>query len=357
MGYLSREATMKISISTLVDLEEQGLMKTRLSPCGNLRVACYSQKAQFEKAWDYYTTTCRGIVIEETTGEVKGMCLPKFFNLNEVEETKLANLPWNEDYEIFDKVDGSLLTVFEYNDVPWMTTKCSFTTIYSDFAYKQLDELHLGLPKNITLAGEVRLPDELETMRRVTDKEPGIYFFAAFDRDTGEELPFSYLEELKLLEPKLILVDKYDWDLKELSETFYSHKETEGYVIKFANGLRVKFKTAWYLYLNRLLAELGDGEKSRKFVKGMIKMYEDDSEWIANMPDELYVELTELADKVREDYRLAITQVETEVLAGRALYGDSIKDFALSIQNHPYRSQCFCCWKGQEYKEKLLEVI
>ena len=296
---------MKIDIHTLLELEEQGLMKTRL--CGSLRVACYSQKAQYEKLWNYHTLTCRGIVLEEENGDVVGMCLPKFFNLNETEETKLINLPWEQPYEIFDKVDGSLMTIFFYQGQVRFTTKCAFSTGYSlladEYFGHELQYLYTSgiISKNITFSAEIRIPDDEESMRRVTRRDPGLYFFAAFNLDTGEELPFSYLEIMKDLY-QFNLVEKYDWDLRELSETFYSHKDTEGYVVKFANGLRVKFKTAWYMYLNRLLEDMETKEKAKEFVKGMIRMYDNDSEWIANMPDELYDELTELSLEVRENF-------------------------------------------------------
>ena len=60
-----------------------------------LRIYNYGQKAQFDGIWDDVTVKCRGLIVNESTGEVVARPFQKFFNLGTAwrPETNIENLP------------------------------------------------------------------------------------------------------------------------------------------------------------------------------------------------------------------------------------------------------------------------
>lgn len=93
----------KYDLKELFKLHEEGWLKMSQYK-DQLYIFCYSPKCQYEKFWTPLTLSMRGMVLGRE-GEVIGQCLPKFFNLSEVPETRAENLP-RESYEIFTKLDG-----------------------------------------------------------------------------------------------------------------------------------------------------------------------------------------------------------------------------------------------------------
>jgi RNA ligase len=103
----------------------------------DLTIYDYSNLCQAKNAWNEVTFKCRGLVIETSTGNIVARPFNKFFNLGQTNELSIpSEIP---DYAIgYEKVDGSMLNVFNYQS-SWMTsTRGSFK---SDQAIKGLDML------------------------------------------------------------------------------------------------------------------------------------------------------------------------------------------------------------------------
>ena len=56
---------------------------------------------------------CRGLIFDNVTGEITRRPFHKFFNISEKDETQIINLDFNNNYDIYDKLDGSMVTAFE----------------------------------------------------------------------------------------------------------------------------------------------------------------------------------------------------------------------------------------------------
>lgn len=80
-----------------------------------LSIYTYTRACQYERIWNRVTTRCRGLVADDTTGEIVALPLPKFFNIGEHESGQpyAPALP-DEPFDVYDKVDGSLAVIFHY---------------------------------------------------------------------------------------------------------------------------------------------------------------------------------------------------------------------------------------------------
>lgn len=55
---------------------------------------------------------CRGLVFNQKTGEIISRRYHKFFNLGERPETKIEAIDWSRDFIILEKLDGSMVVVY-----------------------------------------------------------------------------------------------------------------------------------------------------------------------------------------------------------------------------------------------------
>ena len=106
---------------------EKGLISEQKHPEDeNVRIYNYTQKCQFEGAWDEVTTKCRGLIFNIKTGKQLSNPFPKFFNYEEHVE-KGWSIPASPPV-VYDKYDGSLGILYWLNDKPWIATRGSFTS-------------------------------------------------------------------------------------------------------------------------------------------------------------------------------------------------------------------------------------
>lgn len=115
---------MVLDKQTILSLIEQGYLLVNEHPTLPLRIYNYSRKTQFEKYWNDYTLMARGLILDYDYNVV-AMPFKKFFNY---EEHKTDDIPKNEKYEIYDKMDGSLGILFYYADEWHIATRGSFVS-------------------------------------------------------------------------------------------------------------------------------------------------------------------------------------------------------------------------------------
>ena len=86
-----------------------GLLHKQTHPTKDLTIWNYSPKVQYERLWDDITLQCRGLVTN-SKGDIVARLFKKFFNY---EEYKPEEIP-NENYVVYEKMDGSLGILFYY---------------------------------------------------------------------------------------------------------------------------------------------------------------------------------------------------------------------------------------------------
>jgi RNA ligase len=225
--------------------------------------------------WDDITLNCRGLVLDNE-GNVIAKPFPKFFNY---EEHKPEDIP-NENFEVYEKMDGSLGIVFHYNDEWHVATRGSFTSEQAIKGKELLDTQYnvSSLRKTRTYLFEIIYPENRIVVDYGDDEK--LILLAVMDTESGEEIPSSAL--YFMVEDGWDVVTTYktwgeDW---ETLKTEIS-KDNEGYVIRFSGGMRMKIKGTEYVRLHRILTNF-----SNKDIWELLKNGEPLEPFLERVPDE-----------------------------------------------------------------------
>jgi RNA ligase len=253
---------MKLNLEILNQYVAEGWVVKNDHPSLPISIYNYSRKTQYEGKWDDITLKTRGLVLDNE-GTVIAKSFDKFFNYEELvgKNESQFKIP-NEPFEVFEKMDGSLGILFNYNDEWILATKGSFS---SDQAIKGMQILkkyrYDRLLKGFTYLFEIIYPEN----RIVCEYDyEDLILLAVIDNKDGYELRIHdnniHLEGIRFknLYENLgfKIVKKYDGirDYSELKSKISQNQE--GFVIKFQSGFRMKVKGEEYVRLHKILTQL-----------------------------------------------------------------------------------------------------
>ncbi|WP_216588381.1 RNA ligase [Streptomyces brasiliscabiei] len=240
---------------------EAGHVTRKSHPELPLSIYTYTRTCQYERVWNRVTTRCRGLVADDATGEIVALPLPKFFNVGEHEagQPYAPALP-DEPFEVYDKVDGSLAVVFHYAGRWRVASKGSFISVQATWAQRLLDGKDTsGLVPGVTYLAEILYPEN----RIVVDygDRRDVVLLAAFAKD-GTEIALAEaaagwqgIGSVVTVRPAVPLAE-----LLAMTEgnrlpggSAATGTDAEGFVLRFASGVRAKAKFAEYVRLHRVL--------------------------------------------------------------------------------------------------------
>lgn len=136
-------------IETLNKYYKDGLLYKQVHPTLPLTIWNYTEEVQYENKWDELTLSTRGLVTDEF-GTIVARPFKKFFNMEEGKHTPTT------DFEVFEKVDGSLGIVFNYKGDWIIATRGSFTSDQAIKGKEMLDRYPTEkLDKNKTYLFEI----------------------------------------------------------------------------------------------------------------------------------------------------------------------------------------------------------
>jgi RNA ligase len=164
-----------------------GLLHKQTHPTKDLTIWNYSPKVQYERLWDDITLQCRGLVTN-SKGDIVARPFKKFFNY---EEHKPEDIP-NETYVVYEKMDGSLGILFNYEGEWILATRGSFTSPQAIKGKEILDRHDISAwRKDNTYLFEIIYPEN----RIVVDYkgEEKLVVIGAFHTESGMEIPDSSL--------------------------------------------------------------------------------------------------------------------------------------------------------------------
>ena len=293
----------RIDWKVLNEYIEQSLIVANKHPEYDIWILNYSPKAQSKKFWDEYTMSCRGMVID-VDGKILARPLQKFKNF---EEHDPSEIDMSMDYEAFEKMDGSLIIVFYYEPrMEWIVaSRGSFISEQSLEGKKMLGLKHSKLNTNCTYLFEILYPENRIVVDYGDRRE--LVLLTNLITATGEELPYEKL--VALYSNIFTVVKKYEMDaVKNLLELKGLEEDNkEGFVIRFANGFRVKVKFSEYVRLHGILTNVSN----LTVWEHMRDNYEFD-ELLDRVPDEFYEWLKRTASKIQLDFneieRLALLE-------------------------------------------------
>ena len=231
---------------------DKGLLHKQVHPTLDLTIWNYSEKVQYESLWDKITLMCRGLVTN-SNGDIVGRPFKKFFNMEEGKHTTTS------EFDVYDKMDGSLGILFYYDDQWVLATRGSFTSEQSIKGFDLLqkydyDKLH----KDYTYLFEIIYGDNRIVVQY--DFED-LVLLGMINTNTENEVDL-HSEGVDLRLKNLIqnigfrVVKKYDGITDFTTLKNIIKDDEEGYVVKFSNGDRIKIKGVEYLRLHKIMTNI-----------------------------------------------------------------------------------------------------
>ena len=383
-------------LATLEKYYKDGLLHKQTHPTLDLTIWNYSPRVQYERLWDDITIQCRGLVTK-TKGEIVARSFKKFFNY---EEHKPEDLP-NENFEVYEKMDGSLGILFYYeeeltderryniwfnnnyetgmerffdpNNLPdfdntyydptpktkgvWvLATRGSFTSPQAIKGRELLEKYDYNrLAKDYTYLFEIIYPENrivcnydfedlilLGMIHTKTGDEVNIH------NDNNEDIRLKNL--IKNLNINVVTLYKtwgegYDLLKEEISN------DKEGYVIRFKNGFRMKIKGDEYIRLHRILTNISNRDiweylkDNKPFDELLEKVPDEFNNWVKETARDLTVRF----ENIEKDYREIF-----ENLNGRNL---SRKDFALRAKQYRHSNILFNMLDSINPKQTIWKLL
>jgi hypothetical protein len=311
------------------------------SPDGKLSIYNYTPKAQFEQVWGQETEICRGLVLENGTGNVIARAFRKFFNATPEDLKARAGQP----FRAFDKMDGSLVIVFNYDNKTRLATRGSFVSDQAIAAGQYWAEHHstVVVPRAETWCFEWVGPSNPIVLRYDEDE---LILLARVRTSTGRDVeadkntvlygPTGYISK------KFPQAEEFNFDSLELP-----HREnTEGYVLLFPDGVRLKVKEAEYLALHARLFHLSTKTVWQSLSEGLNlrELYE-------TLPDEYYNWVVKISDNLIKNKEEFVCGANEEFYKLKQ-QSTSRKEFALSAKISNYSSALF-----RLYDDRTIEDI
>ncbi len=318
-------------IKRLDELAEQGFV--RRVEDADLVLYNYTDHCTYEKKWNKYTKNARGTVYDKNTGLVVAQAFPKFFNWEELAVSKWRNLIKKDksQYEVFDKVDGSLGIIYYHNGMWRVNTRGSFSSDQALEAHGMLTLYNTDkFVKEATYLVEIIYPEN----RIIIDYgvERKLVLLAMFHTSTGIEFSWAQLmlaSELTGLE----LIKKLDLSIEEMiAKQQTMGADEEGFVVRFNNGERVKIKSKEYLRIARILSRASPLAFWESMTLGKVS-----TELLQEIPEELMPDLQSVVDRLEDLHSIMLREIDDDHLTVEGIEvpeGSSLKrEVGLGVKN------------------------
>lgn len=283
---------MKIDLKKLQSYIDQKLIYSQVHNTLPLKVYKYTDTCSFQEKWDEITTQCRGIVLDNE-GNIITNCIPKFFNIEQLKEP-LPNLP----YEVYSKLDGSLIHISHFKGERIISSSGSFNSEQALKAKQLLDTKYSNaiFDKEYTYVFEIIYPEN----KIVVDygEEEQLILLAIRHTGTGNEVNIFTSDkpgEISMFPLASKWHQTIEDVLKKQKQDSFSNEE--GVIIKYSNNFRVKIKYSEYVRLHKIISNV-----SEKMIWEYLKDEKEPEVLLKNIPDELYKWIEETQEKYITQY-------------------------------------------------------
>jgi T4 RnlA family RNA ligase len=298
----------------------------------------------------------RGLILDSKTFEV--VCCPffKFFN---IDEPHAAKIDWENGISVSEKIDGSLIKLYYWNDKWNVATNSGIdaadSNLSNNIIYKNFYELFMAalpstfsfdnLNKAYTYVFELVSPFNKVV---ISYNKPKLYLLMVRDNKTLKEINYNFSDIEK---PEIYFV-RTEEDCRRLIQRLNdSNILTEGIVIKDSHNNRVKLKTAKYFDLHYMV---NNHIMTLDRLIPIVRRNEVD-ELLSYFPE--YTEIVcEIQKNIGFMWDLLVDIVALpQILKDRGL---SRKDFALHFRNYEFKYLAFMVYDGklgdlEEYLKRL----
>lgn len=343
---------MTVHLWDLLDLQaldkalEDGYVREQTHPTLPLRILNYTEKAQYERAWDAVTLTCRGLIVD-TAGKVVARPFTKFFNYSEHPD---GTFDLTAAVTVTDKLDGSLGILYPTPDGHAVATRGSFTSDQAQHATKVWQERYAdasNVDDDITWLFEIIYPEN----RIVCDygDTDDLFLLGGVHHRNGVPVTADVLD---FPGPKVI---RFDYGTLAEALAAPPRPGAEGVVICFArDATMVKVKQDDYVALHRLVTglnarvvweRLGDGETVQQICEPL--------------PDEFHPWVEGVAGDLMNRAVEIVTGARTEHARIKAALPDgwTRKDYAAVAARSDNRAWLFMLLDGKDPAAKIWRTL
>ena len=263
--------------------------------------------AEFWKKYDQMYRECRSVVIDKRRDCLVLTPFRKFFNLNETEETQIANIQRRLDaaksIEISDKMDGSMQAARYYNGEYVLSGTQALNREESfrvNIGYELLGENYRKMLRDnpdYTFIFELICSEDKHVVK-YDDAQRGLYLIGIRNVLNGNEMSYAdVIGTARAYGVKCTKVfDKtFDQILNELDEK--SSNEAEGFVINI-DGYKLKLKYNDYLNVHRMLTKI---TSTNVIIRAV-----DDGSWddlLSKIPEAYHADAIIVANNVKRFVR------------------------------------------------------
>ena len=309
---------------------ETGLVDVACHPEFPLELLSYGREAVHTNNWDPVIRKCRGIIFNALTQEVVSRPFEKFFNLGSANMPETQ--PDSEEFkrwwtlkqpEVWEKMDGFLCTMYEYEGKQYIASKGSFNSSHAKWATAWYQKNVRGeWPKGYTPVFE----GICSAIRIVVDYEDfeGLVLLALVKVETGEELNQSLLRDYAFVNGvETPHIYSLTWQGASKKSLDTEAENFEGYVLVWRREgqtpFRLKVKYVDYLRLHRMVS----GVSAKAIYRGL-----SDPAYAGDL-DEWCNESTPWFSKFVNKWVKALTTRYAELLARATTVYDSTEGLRL----------------------------
>lgn len=333
---------MKIDMSLIGDQLQEGNIRRQKHPDYPLWIYKYTQQCVYQDNWNDITTICRGLVLDDD-GNVVVNCIPKFFNHDEKNGKIVLEEAGTLSYEVTEKMDGSLIQVAVWDGKLIITSSGSFTSPQALKAKELLDLKKVVHLDGLTYIYEIIYPEN----RIVVDygDKTSLTLLAIRNTEDGSELglledDFAVTKLGGMYIPEII---------KELERDDYINKE--GYVIRFSNGSRIKFKYKEYMRLHKIFSGVNE-----KYIWESLRDGKPID--LVNIPDELFDFIKVTTEKISNEFQYLEDNLNN-IYDSSIVHLKTRKEQAMHIlnQHKALSSALFLKLDGGDYRKRLWDMV
>lgn len=274
-------------LNTLNEYHSNGLLYKQVHPKLPLTIWNYAPEVQYKGLWDDITVMCRGLVTDDN-GNIVARPFKKFWNLEENRHTA------TKDFQVFNKLDGSLGILFYYEGEWIFASRGSFISEQAEMGYRMLNkkvDISKTFNKEYTYLFEI-----IYDTNKIVVNYPfeDVVLLSKFHTLSGEEATY---ERILNYSDKLRVVKRYDSiaDFKTLKSKISDNEE--GFVVLFSNGERLKIKGEEYLRLHKIMTNV-----STKSIWEVLAAGESVTSLLVEVPDEFYNKILEYERELKYKY-------------------------------------------------------
>jgi T4 RnlA family RNA ligase len=274
---------------------------------------------------------CRGITFDLESGDIIRRPYHKFFNINEIAETQTGLIDTGDSHVILEKMDGSMFAPFLLNGEILWGTKMGVTEISEPArVFVRENAGYTKLARTLLHDGFTPIFEWCSRTNRIVIDHPvdRLVLTAVRNMVTGEYMSYADMEKAAFL-TGVPVVGVYDSiaDVDKFIEHTRALDDSEGHVMRFADGHMLKFKSSWYCDVHSMKDRVSS---ERKTVKMILNNEIDDIKSFLNDFDVARL------NRYEEEFGIALrADVERTVNEFNDLVARHVtrKEFALTVAN------------------------